>query len=182
MRIREIMSTPAVTCRPGEPLEAAARLMWECDCGVIPVIDDSGRLAGIVTDRDIAMAAWMKGRTLKEIPIAEAMARQVFTSRPDDSVEDAERLMSGQQIRRLPVVDGDGHPIGVVSLADIARSTARAGNGAEEQVVRSLAEISKPRKAESSRGTEGIRAAGAPAPMRGPSAPSGGRRSARPQA
>jgi len=175
MRIREIMSTPAVTCRPEEPLEAAARLMWECDCGVIPVIDDSGRLAGIVTDRDIAMAAWMKGRTLKEIPIAEAMARQVFTSRADDSIEDAERLMSGQQIRRLPVVDGDGHPIGVVSLADIARSMARAGDGAEEHVVQSLAEISKPRR------PEAPRPAGAPAAMRAPSAPSGGRRSARPQ-
>ncbi|HZN04239.1 MAG TPA: CBS domain-containing protein [Candidatus Polarisedimenticolia bacterium] len=146
MRIKEIMSTPAVTCRAGEPLDAAARLMWECDCGVIPVVDEAGQLAGIVTDRDIAMAAWMKGRTLKEIPIAEAMARQVVTCRPDDSIEDAERLMSGQQIRRLPVVDGEGHPVGVLSLGDIARCTALKGDGGDQDVVRSLAEITKPRR------------------------------------
>ena len=146
MRIREIMSTPAVTCHPGEPLESAARLMWECDCGVVPIVDEDGCLAGMVTDRDIAMAAWMKGRTLKEIPIAEAMARQVFSCRPDDAIEDAERLMSRQQIRRLAIVDGEGHPVGVLSLGDIARSTARHGNGEDTDVVRSLAEISKPRR------------------------------------
>ena len=143
MRIREIMSTPAVTARPGEPLDSAARLMWECDCGSVPVIDDGGRLAGMVTDRDITMAAWMKGKSLKEIPIGEAMARQVYTCRPDDAIEDAERLMSRQQIRRLPVVDGEGHPVGMVSLGDIARCTARKGDA---EVAQSLAEISKPRR------------------------------------
>ena len=143
MRIREIMSTPAATTRPEEPLDSAARMMWECDCGSIPVVDESGRLAGIVTDRDIAMAAWTKGKSLKEIATAEAMARQVYTCRPDDPIEDAEKLMSRQQIRRLPVVDGEGHPVGIVSLGDIARCTAPGGDA---DVARSLAEISKPRR------------------------------------
>ena len=150
MTIGEIMSRPAIVCRPGDSLEDAARLMWECDCGVIPVVDDDNRVAGMVTDRDICMAAYTKGRTLGELRVSEAMSRNVCTCKEDDPVEGAERLMRDRQVRRLPVVDGRGHPIGVVSIGDIARLAATGqprGERVEREVAKSLAEISRPRQA-----------------------------------
>jgi len=170
MRIADIMSRPAVTCRPNESLQEAARLMWECDCGAVPVVQDDGAVTGIVTDRDIAMAAYTKGERLRDIRVAEAMSKVVFTVRPETALEDAERLMSDKQIRRLPVVDERKRPIGIISLGDVARSAIGQGSGGrggrgdhgesgERDAARTLAEISKPRGHEgrpSARSSPGI--------------------------
>jgi CBS-domain-containing membrane protein len=137
-----------VTCSPIDSLDQAARLMWEFDCGAIPVVDAEGVVAGIVTDRDACMAAYTQGKSLKDIPVAEAMARQVFCCRPDDSVQTVERLMEAKQIRRLPVVDAEKRPLGVISLGDIARCTTHHEDGAEGGVVRTLSEVSRPRRQE----------------------------------
>lgn len=147
IRIEQLMSQPAVTCSVNEMANEAARLMWENDCGVIPVVDGDGRLAGIVTDRDLCMAAYTRGQPLHEIPVSSAMSTQVFTCSPQDSVQAAERLMSKMQIRRVPVVDGDNRPIGVLSLNDLAREAAsgRSKNGIEHETVATLAAICQPR-------------------------------------
>lgn len=68
MKVEQVMNRPVVTCLPSDPLHAAAGLMWEPDCGVIPIVDDDGKLVGIVTDRDICMAGMMDGRPLSAIP------------------------------------------------------------------------------------------------------------------
>ena len=161
MRIAEIMSRPAATCRPNESLQEAARLMWECDCGAVPVVQDDGTIAGIVTDRDIAMAAYTKGERLRDIQVKGAMSKVVFTVRPETSLEEAERLMSDKQIRRLPVVDERKRPIGIISLGDVARFSAgdrSAGRGekSERDTARTLAEISKPRSQEMGRPAPGL--------------------------
>jgi CBS domain-containing protein len=158
MTIGDIMSRPAVVCRPGDTLEDAARLMWECDCGVVPVVDEDNRVAGMVTDRDICMAAYTKGKTLGALKVSEAMARNVCTCRQDDTVESAERLMRNRQVRRLPVVDREGHPIGIVSIGDIARLATAGqprGERVEREVAQSLAEISRPRQTLQSGGRPG---------------------------
>jgi CBS-domain-containing membrane protein len=159
MRIAEIMSRPAVTCRPNESLQEAARLMWECDCGAVPVVQNDGAVTGIVTDRDIAMAAYTKGERLRDIQVGAAMSKVVFTVRPETSLEEAERLMSEKQIRRLPVVDERKRPIGIIALGDVARAAAGQASGVrsgrddhadrgERDAARTLAEISKPRRQE----------------------------------
>lgn len=150
MRIQEIMSRPAVMCGREDTLNAAARLMWEHDCGVVPVVDDVGRIAGIVTDRDICMAAYTQGRTLGEIPVALAMSRTVLSCRADDSLESAERVMSDNQVRRLPVLDKDDRPVGIVSFSDVVRyaSTMAHGDGVDFEVIRGLAAIARPRQAQ----------------------------------
>jgi len=147
MSIQDIMSTPAVTCRETDTLSRAAQLMWERDCGAIPVTDEAGALVGIVTDRDICMAAYTKGAPLSAIPISDAMAKQVFSCHADDPLEAAERLMSEKQIRRVPVVDGDNRPVGLLSLNDIARYavSARKRNGIDREVTQTLAAICEPR-------------------------------------
>jgi CBS domain-containing protein len=87
MRIKELMSHPVVTCPNSTTLEDAARLMWEYDCGIVPIVNDDGRLVGVVTDRDICMAGYTQGRPLREIPVVTAMASQVVAAHADDGVE-----------------------------------------------------------------------------------------------
>jgi CBS domain-containing protein len=139
------MSHPAVTCSVSDSADAAARLMWECDCGVVPIVGDDGRLAGVVTDRDICMAAYTQGQPLGAIPVSRAMARNVVALHEDDSIEAAELLMSDNQIRRLPVVDEGGRPVGVVSMNDLARLASRVKRtGVDREIVDTLAAIGEP--------------------------------------
>ena len=146
MNIQEIMSKPAITCRTSDSLNTAAQLMWEHDCGVLPVVDDEGSAVGMITDRDICMAAYTQGRTLPSIEVSQAMARQVFSCRVNDPLKVAEQLMSEKQVRRVPVVDGDNRPLGVLSLNDIARhaTVSRKKNGLDHEVTQTLAAICQP--------------------------------------
>jgi CBS-domain-containing membrane protein len=168
MRIQDIMSKPAVFCGQNETLNTAARLMWDHDCGVIPVVKEDGRIAGIVTDRDICMAAYTKGKTLEAIPLREVMSTKVFSCRVGDSLESAERVMSDNQVRRLPVVDVEDRPVGVVSLSDVVRyvSTMVHGRGLEEDVIQGFAAITQPRMAREVLATTAPAARAAPAPER----------------
>lgn len=146
MRIADIMSKPAVTCQPNQNLNEVAALMWENDCGAIPVIDDQKRVVGIITDRDVCMAAYTQGKPLSEIHVSTAMARQVFTCHPDDPIEAAEHLMQDRQVRRIPIVDGQTGCVGMLSLNDVVRaSSGRRGNGMQREVVETLSAIGTPR-------------------------------------
>lgn len=146
MQVKDVMNQPAVTCPENSTLDHPARLMWEFDCGVIPVVDDNGRLTGVITDRDICMAAYTQGKPLSEIPVSSAMARAVVAAHTYDTVETAEQLMRERQVRRLPVLDGQASVIGIVSLNDLTRVAAHAHRGAvDRELVQTLAEVSKPR-------------------------------------
>jgi CBS domain-containing protein len=147
MHIKELMSQPAITCTERDHLDVPARLMWEYDCGVIPVVDDDGRLCGVVTDRDICMAAYTNGQPLHAIPVTRAMATEVMACHPDDAVEHAEQLMRDAQIRRVPIIDADGRPQGIVSVNDIARATARGKKSSiDRELVSTMAAICEPRR------------------------------------
>jgi CBS domain-containing protein len=127
--------------------------MWEYDCGLVPVVNDDGRLAGVVTDRDICMAAYTQGQPLHAIPVTTAMASNVLVGRADEAIEDAERSMRDAQIRRLPIVDEAGRPEGVLSLNDIARATARTKKSTlDRELVATLAAICEPRTANNAAG------------------------------
>jgi CBS domain-containing protein len=146
MRVSEVMNHPVVTCPTDSTLDHAARLMWEFDCGIIPVINDQGRLAGIVTDRDICMATYTQGRVLSAIPVSTAMARGVVAVHTEDTVETAEASMRENQVRRLPVLDAEDRPVGLVSMNDLARLASRARRSAvDRELVRTLAAVCQPR-------------------------------------
>jgi CBS domain-containing protein len=145
MRVEEIMTRPVTTCGVEARLNEVARLMWDHDCGVIPLVDDEGRLAGIITDRDITMAAYTQGRPLAEIPARSAMASAVLSCPVSASIETAERVMSEGRVRRVPVVDGEGRPVGLVSMNDLARQAARRHRSAvDREIVDTLAAICEP--------------------------------------
>jgi len=142
MQVNEIMKQPVVTCPADGDLNQAAQLMWEHDCGSIPVVDADGRLAGIVTDRDVCMAAYTQGASLRSIPVASAMAPHVLVCHVDDSLETAEELMREGQVRRIPVIDHDGCPVGIVSLNDLTRLAAQARKSSvDRQIVETLAAV-----------------------------------------
>lgn len=146
MQIREIMSHPVITCPITSTLDHAARLMWEFDCGTIPVVGDDGRVAGVVTDRDACMAAYTQARPLSAIPVTTAMSKDVVASHATDSVEAVESLMKASQVRRVPVLDSTDKVIGLVSMNDLARLAARARrNGVDRQLIETMAAICQPR-------------------------------------
>jgi len=147
MKINEVMSKPAITCRMSDMLSTAAQLMWEHDCGAIPVVDESGSVVGMVTDRDACMSAYLQGSSPYNIPVSDAMSEQVFSCHADDTLDAAERLMSSKQIRRVPVVDKHNRPIGVLSLNDIAlrAASARKKDGFDHELAQTLSAISKHR-------------------------------------
>lgn len=148
MRVQDLMSHPAITCHVNDDLNVPAKLMWEHDCGAIPVVRGDGKLAGIITDRDICMAAYTQGRSLDQILANTVMARHVISAHPDQKLGDAERLMRDNQVRRIPVIDDDGRPVGVLSLDDIAIEGVQPDTrmtDAFSKIAHTLAAVCRPR-------------------------------------
>ncbi len=143
MKIEQVMNQPVITCRASDTAHGAAGLMWENDCGALPVVNADGVLIGMITDRDLCMAAYTSGRSLQSIFVGDAMAKTVLTCLPSDEIADAEKVMGRAQVRRLPVVDGHSRPIGLVSMNDIAH--ASAGRRSAIEALSTLAAICAPR-------------------------------------
>ena len=141
MKIAQLMTKDVRTCRQSDMLDAAVRSMWDCDIGSLPVIDDSGQLVGMVTDRDACMAAYTCGVALHEIPVSTAMAKHVVTCRPEDSDASVAEMMAKNKIRRIPVGDDAQRPIGMVSLNDLALALVKSRDIPSNQVAATLAAI-----------------------------------------
>lgn len=106
MKVSEIMSGRVVTICQDEPVIAAARLLKRMNLGALPVTDRSGRLRGMLTDRDIVLRCVASGADARELRVADIMTRGVVTAEPETEVAEAARTMGGGQVRRLPVVEG----------------------------------------------------------------------------
>ena len=149
MRIEDLMTRNVMTVNLNDRVSTAGRLMWECDCGALPVVDDSGRTIGMITDRDICMSAVLQDRSPSTIPVSEAMSRELHACMARDDLASAEDLMRRHQIRRIPVLDVDGHPVGILSLADVVRAagdgTSRRSSRVSHDVTTTLANICEPR-------------------------------------
>jgi len=150
-RVEHLMTKAVRVCRPSDSLNQAAQILWESDIGVLPVVaeDGSNQLVGIVTDRDICMAAYTQGRTLPNLLVGSAMSRDVKACTPITTLEEAAHEMANAQVRRLPVVDGSRQLLGMLSLADLAREAARkpaskGGRPALALVGHTLAAITSP--------------------------------------
>jgi CBS domain-containing protein len=130
------MTPQPASCRPTDSLREVAALMVEFDCGAIPVTDDRGAPAGIVTDRDITCRAVAEGKNAVEMAAADVMSHDLVTVTPDTDVEDCSRLMEDEQVRRLLVVDGDGVCVGILAQADLAaKALPQVAGGVVRQVL-----------------------------------------------
>jgi len=125
MKVEQLMQRSVQTCRADETLERAAQLMWDHDCGSVPIVDEGGHALGMITDRDVCMAAYTQGKPLAALAVSTAMSRTVECCRPADTVSEAARIMQAAQVRRLPVVADGNLVIGILSLNDIAREAVR---------------------------------------------------------
>lgn len=151
MKVDRLMSRPAVTCSVTETAHRAAQLMWDSDIGCVVVLDAGDRLVGIITDRDICMAAFLRGRSLSQIIVGEVMSRNVAVVREDARVGMAEALMRSKRVRRLPVVDVKDRLLGLLSLNDVARAAQqqrgrRMPDVAGDEVITTLGAICEPRR------------------------------------
>jgi len=150
MKVQDLMTGEVCTCRSDDTLNTAAQMMWDSDCGSVPVVDEERRVVGMVTDRDIAMAAYTQGRPLAEMQVSSAMSKTALTVKLKDGLAPAHELMRRNAIRRLPVVEEDGRLAGILSLSDLARGAE--GNQDRKtrdvgmfDVARTLAAVAEPR-------------------------------------
>jgi CBS domain-containing protein len=135
MKIESLMTRDVLTCRPDDKLVEAARIMWENDCGCVPVVDPAQRVIGMVTDRDVCMAAYMQGQRLEDALVQNVMSRDVRSCRSSDDVRKAESTMRADKLHRLPVVNESGKLVGLLSINDIACEAARESSMANRQVT-----------------------------------------------
>lgn len=144
MRVRDVMNDDVSACAPGDSLNRAVQIMWERDCGFVPVVE-GGRLVGVLTDRDACMGAYTRGAPLTDIRVRDVMTAATHTTSPEEDLGAAQERMGRHKVRRLPVVDG-GRLVGVVSINDVARAAvSRRQAPTALQVGRTLAAISEHR-------------------------------------
>lgn len=135
MKVKDLMTSPVQSCGPDTNLAAAAGMMWDSDCGILPVVNHAGKVIGLITDRDICMAVATKHRLASDIAVWETISGKVQACNPNDDIKDALAVMRQGRVRRLPVVDEDGLLIGMFSLNDLVLQ-------AEESRGKKAAELS----------------------------------------
>lgn len=143
MKVQDIMTHSAVCCTPNTNVGAAVELMWRHNCGMLPVVRADGTVERIVTDRDICIAVGTRNRLPGDLLVGEITAKKAYTCRPDDDIHEALETMAERQVHRLPVVDQQGVPRGILSMDDILlHADLNKWEGccelSSEEVVRSL--------------------------------------------
>lgn len=147
MKVQEIMTCDVQCCGPDTNLAAAAKMMWDSDCGALPVLNVEGQVRGMITDRDICMAAATKNKPASDITAWETVSGKVYTCHLSDDVHTALDLMKREKVRRLPVVDEEGVLQGIVAMNDFVLRAGEAKGGkapalSYEDVIRTMKAIS----------------------------------------
>jgi CBS domain-containing protein len=127
-KVREVMTADPKTIEPSTPVAEAAKLMRDQDVGPIPIVEN-GSLTGILTDRDIVLRVVAEGKDPSSTTAGEVASRDLVTIDPEQTMDEALRLMAQHQVRRLPVAEEDGRLVGIVAQADVARSADDRSTG-----------------------------------------------------
>lgn len=136
MKVKDLMTKPAIHVSPTESVEVAARTLTQYNIGMLPVCGPDGKLCGVVTDRDMVIRCMASGKAPGKTAVREIMTGQVLSVQPDMEAGVAAHLMGRQQVRRLPVVE-NGKLCGLVSLGDLSKREDSVMDAAD-----ALAEIS----------------------------------------
>ena len=139
MKVREIMTAQPKTASPGTTLAAAAHLLWDADCGILPVVEGS-KLVGVVTDRDMYVALATRNKPASQITVGDVASGAVWACGPDDEVQVALETMKTRRVRRLPVVEA-GALVGVISMNDVVLAAGAGKAVRNEEVVDALKAI-----------------------------------------
>ena len=116
------MTTDVGFCNPGDNLAKAAEIMWQKDCGVVPLIDEEKKVVAMITDRDICIAAGTQNRKIADISVNEMIRGEIFDCAADDDIETALKTMKKHQLKRLPVTGNYSELVGILSITDVLSS------------------------------------------------------------
>jgi CBS domain-containing protein len=130
MKVAEVMTKDVQSCTPETNLATAALQMWDGDCGTLPVVDDVGYVIGMITDRDICIAAATRHQDISELKVGEVATGEVQSCTPETNVRDALKTFAQARVRRLPVIDEDHKLRGILSMNDLV---LRAGEGSDKK-------------------------------------------------
>jgi CBS domain-containing protein len=146
VKVKEIMATTPYYCQAETNLGSATELMWNANCGFLPVVSAQGEVVGVITDRDICMALGTRNRLAGETLVAEVMSRKPHVCEPDDDIHMALYTMGKAKVHRLPVVAQNGALLGVLSMDDVLFRAEPTSLGKEpelsgDEVVRTFQSI-----------------------------------------
>jgi CBS domain-containing protein len=119
MRVQDVMMGTPAYCSPETNLGAATELLWNRNCGILPVVDAQQKVVGVVTDRDLCVALGTRNRLPGEITVAEVARGQVYSCQAQDDVHAALETMARNKVRRLPVINRDGMLEGILSMDNV---------------------------------------------------------------
>lgn len=134
MKVREVMMGTPYFCRPDANLGSATELMWNANCGFLPVKAVDDKVIGVITDRDICIALGTRSRLAGDITVGEVMTGKLSSCLPDEEIHVALQTMKEGRVRRLPVIAKDGSLVGVISMDDILVRTEPIGLGREPEL------------------------------------------------
>jgi CBS domain-containing protein len=143
MKVREVMTKAPAYCRGDTSLAAAAEIMWNHNCGFLPVVSPQESVVGVITDRDMCMAMATRNRLPGQVTVQEVSSVIIHSCHPDDDVRKAMETMADKKVRRLPVIDAAGKLEGILSIDDVilyAESQAR-GSVSPEYILSTLRKL-----------------------------------------
>jgi CBS domain-containing protein len=148
MKVKEVMMGTPYTCHRDTNLGEATELMWNGNCGFLPILGDDGKVCGVVTDRDICIALGTRNKLAGEVPVSEVIGSKLHACSPEDEIHVALLTMRDGKVRRLPVIDKEGKAVGVLSMDDILLHAEPAGSGkvvelSTDEVVRTYRGINQ---------------------------------------
>jgi len=128
MTVREVTTRDVQSCSPDTDLATAAKIMWDSDCGVVPIVNEDRKVLGMLTDRDICIATATRAARPSDLRAGDVMSEAIATCRVDDDMNAALKTMKERRVRRLPVLDAEGRLAGILSLNDLVlRAECRPG-------------------------------------------------------
>lgn len=119
MKVKDVMMRTPANCEGATNLGAAVEILWNRNCGILPITNSQGKVIGVVTDRDLCIALGTRNRLPSEVTVAQVVSGKVFTCKPDDDIRDALNTIGREKVRRLPVVNDSGQLEGILSMDDI---------------------------------------------------------------
>lgn len=140
MKVRDLMTADVRTCTPDTTVAEAAQLMWDADCGILPVVDD-GELIGVATDRDLYIALATRDERASQLRVGAVATTSPATCAPEDEVQAALATMREARVRRLPVVGFGNALLGILSMNDLVMAAGERDDLAYEDIVRTLRSI-----------------------------------------
>ena len=156
MRVDTLMAAEVAVVRPQASVQAAIAQMRSHGCGFLPVVDGGSRVAGVVTDRDAALALGADDVRPSERTVADVMTADPHTCRADESVQQVLGRMRDARVRRLPVVDHDGVLVGAISIDDLVPVAQNVRAGTDRVSFEQVMEAVKARAERSSKGTRPV--------------------------